>query len=273
MKLQFLIQQLYYEPSLITPEAHASIRQLIESRLGQESILNEDGKREGTYCGEKVELPSMEIVDGIAHIPVAGAIGQKLSGFAKFAGAVDVQDIEEEIEMAESDRKVRAILFDMDTPGGMVSGTPELADRIAAIRKPNYAFSNGLIASAGYWLASACNGIFCTRTSSIGSIGVYLPVYDYSEYYKMEGVKVELIKAGKLKGLGYPGTQLSDAGREHLQERINKIYGMFTGHVRSMRGDISSDTMQGQVFLGSEAFERGLVDGLVRSKADVVSML
>jgi signal peptide peptidase SppA len=278
VKLSWLIQQVYYEPSLITPEAHASIRRMLESRLGDELVSAlgdspEAKQRTATVCGEKIDLPSMQVLDGIAHIPVGGAIGQKLGNWARYAGAVDVQEIWDDIDEAEADKKVRSILFDVDSPGGMVSGTPELAARVAEIKKPKVTFSNGMIASAAYWFAAATDGIYTTLTANSGSIGVLLPFVDQAERYKQAGVKVEIIKAGSLKGMGFPGTSLTDEQRAHLQQRVDQIYSMFAGHVREHRGNIDEDSMQGQTFMAEEAFARGLIDGVVKNKDEVCEML
>lgn len=271
MKLTRLIQEIYFEPSLITPGAHASIRRLIETRIFS---ADPQAKRDGTgMCGEAVTLEQMQIIDGIAHIPIGGAIGLRLDGMAKGTGAVDVMDISAEIDQASADPNVRAILFDIDSPGGMVSGTPELADKIAALDKPAYVFSNGLVASAAYWLASAADGIFATKTANIGSIGVYIPWLDQTEAFKMEGLSVEIIKAGKLKGMGYPGTSLTDDQRAHLQDRVNEIYDMFKTQVTSTRKGVSKDTMQGQTFMAAQALERGLIDAIVADKSEVVRMI
>lgn len=277
MKLQHLIQQIYYEPSLITADAHASIRQLIESRLGvladgQPTIFQARKPGEG-ICGEKVEVEQMEIIDGIAHIPIGGAIGQKLSPFERGDGAVDVLDVIDELDQAEDDESVQAVLLDIDSPGGMFVGTPELAARIESFDKPIFCFSNGLIASAAYWIASATDGIFTTRSASIGSIGVYLLVPDYTGWFAQKGIKIDVLKAGKLKGIGIPGTSLSDTSRDHLQARVNEIYKMFTAHVRLHRGDISDGTMQGQVFLADEALRRDLIDAIVRDKAEAIDIV
>jgi hypothetical protein len=152
-----------------------------------------------------------------------------------------------------------------------VLGTPELADRIAQVSKPIMAFSNGMIASAAYWIASATGGIYTTRTANTGSIGVYMAIADESRAFEAQGVKIEVIKAGKLKAMGFPGTPITDQAREHLQAQVNQIYSMFTNHVRQYRGDdIESSAMQGQLFMGPEAVEAGLIDGVVRNKAEAL---
>lgn len=275
MKLINLIEQVYSQPSLITPEAHASIRHLLETRLDDAVNFNpEAAQRQGEYCGKKVDLPSMQVIDGIAHIPIGGVIGYKLSGFAKYAGAVDTLDVIRDIEEAEADKEVKSVLFDIDSPGGTVAGTHDLGERIQAMKKPTAAFTDGMMASAAYWIGSSARKVYATRGAELGSIGVYLPVYDYSRRYEQAGVKVELIKAGKLKGIGFPGTQLSEEGRAHLQERVTGIYNEFKGHVSKRRGGkVADETMQGQTFNAKEAGDRFLVDSIVRSKADVVTIL
>lgn len=278
MKLQQLIQILYYEPSLITAEAHESIRRLIESRLGDDAgaarLLNPDGRQPGEGpCGEKVEVAQMEIIDGIAHIPIGGAIGKNLSPFNRGQGGVDVADVTDELNQAEDNPEVESIILDFDSPGGMVSGTPELAQRIERVKKPIVSYTAGMMASAAYWLGSATQGVFSTMTASVGSIGVYIPWIDQTKRFEKAGLKVELIKAGTLKGMGFPGTELTEAHREHLQDRVDEIYRMFTEHVTKHRMGVEKGTMQGQTFMGYQAMKLGLVDGIVDGKADVVQML
>lgn len=271
MKYQHILQKVYHEPWLITPGAHASIVALIESR-----ILNAEprSEREGTdYCGDKVEVEQMEVRNGIAHIPIGGVIGRKLTGFEKGMGAVDVLDVEREINQAEDDPRVKGIILDFDSPGGMVSGTPELAERIAQVDKAIFAYTEGMMASAAYWIASACDQIYATRSADIGSIGVYIPWVDSSERYKEAGYTVKVIKSGKYKGMGYPGTPLTDDQETLLQERVNAIASEFYQQVRNARGEVDDETMQGQTFDGRESAARGLIDGIVKSKDDVCRMI
>lgn len=271
MKFQNILQKVYHEPWLITPGAHASIAALVESRILGKGPAAE---REGTdVCGGAVEVDQMEVIDGIAHIPVGGVIGRKLTGYEKGSGAVDSLDIENDLDQAEEDPRVRGILLDIDSPGGVVNGTPELADRIAQVEKPVFAFTGALMCSAAYWLASSCDQIYALRSAEIGSIGVYIPYVDYTEYYKQMGVGVKVIKSGQYKGMGYPGTPLSEEQQKLLQDRVNKIAEEFYLQVRGARGDVAAETMQGQTFDAREAMTRKLVDGLVRSKDEVVQMM
>ena len=116
--------------------------------------------------------------------------------------------------------------------------------------------------------------ILATKPANVGSIGVYMPVFDESRAYGKAGVKVELIKAGSLKGIGFPGTVLSESGRAHLQERIDEIYGMFKTHVQSARRrPIAEADMQGQSFLGSSAKDAGLIDAIKPSIQAVLDEL
>jgi signal peptide peptidase SppA len=278
MKLPALIQQIYYEPSLITPEAHASIRHLFESRLG-ESIIGEfandsHARQPGKgVCGERVEAEQPWVADGVAYIPVGGAIGKNLRPFDRGTGAVDVGDIERELTQFEEDPRVRGIILMMDSPGGMVTGTPELAAVIQKVQKPIYAFSDGMIASGAYWIAASTDGIFTTMSASVGSIGVFLPWVDQTKAFEAKGLKVELIKAGKLKGMGFPGTALSDDQRAHLQERVDQIYGMFQAHVTATRPGVEEASMQGQTFLAHDSVKRGLVDAVVVNVKEVAALI
>lgn len=273
MKYHQIIATLTSEPLLVVPSTANALVELFRQHATL-SANDFQALREGKgSCGEKVELEQMEIRDGIAYIPISGPIGRGLSAFEKGAGAVDVADISLEIEEAEGNDEVIGIIFVMDTPGGMVSGTPELADEIAAIEKPCYAYTEGMIASAGYWLAAATDGIFARKSADIGSIGVYLPWADVTEALKQKGVKVELFTSGKYKGMGFPGTSLSEEQRALLAGRVEEIAQMFYEHVRSTRPDVTEEEMQGQVFKADQASEKGLINGVVRGIEEVEQMI
>jgi len=205
-------------------------------------------------------------------IPVYGIIGKHLSSLETMCGGCDLDDVEEEIAEAMADNNVRAIVLDFNSPGGVVTGVPELAAKIRAWsdQKPIYAFCDSLCASAAYWLASACQAIAVTQTADLGSIGVYIALVDDSEWWKKEGFKLELIKAGEFKAMGISGKPLSDAERSLLQGDVDAIYTMFTTDVRAGRGDIVPEVMQGQTFMGAGAVTVLLADEVV---TDLPTML
>ena len=275
MHLHALIAAVYYEPSLITPAAHASIRQLLEHRFGGGSATDLAARAPGEgICGEEVSVEEAFVDEfGIAHIPIGGALGQAISPFDRGSGAVDTLDIRKELATFDADEKVRAAILDFDSPGGMALGTPETADAIASFSKPIYAFTRGMIASAAYWMAAACDGIYASQSASVGSIGTVISFNDLSEMAKMQGIKVEVIKSGTFKGMGTPGTSLTEAQRNHLQARVDILTAQFKSYVVAHRGPISDEAMQGQMHLAGEALSIGLIDGIMDDKEELVRHL
>jgi signal peptide peptidase SppA len=260
-------------PLLITPESHASIFKLFtdHARLSPAEF---QATREGVdFCGEAVELPQMEIIDGVAHIPIGGPLGRGLGKFEKGAGADDYGDIADEVGQADGDDSVAGILLDIDSPGGMFSGLPELSDQIARVEKPIYAYSAGLMCSAAYWIGASCDMIFCTKTATIGNVGVYCAYLDQSKAYEDAGYKVDLFTSGKYKGAGYPGTSLTKDHRQMLTDEIKEMAEMFYEHVLANRSDVVPADMQGQAFLGVRAEAAGFADKVVAGKDEVVSLL
>lgn len=243
------------EMLLITPAGYQRVKQAFESgeRLMGEDDMDDDEEQE------------MHIDNGIACIPIHGPIGRSLSEWDKLCGACDCDDIQEMLLDADRNYAVKGILLDFDSPGGMVNGTPETADVIAGTEKPIYAYSGGMIASAAFWMASACDSIWTTKSADVGSIGVYTPFVDLSEMAKQMGIKVQVFASGKYKGMGIPGTSLTDDQANLLQERVQEIAGMFYQHVTDNRPDVKQEDMQGQIFKADQAVKRGFIDGVCPS--------
>ena len=222
-----------------------------------------------------VEKPGEVKSNGVAVIPVYGILGKHLSSMETMCGGCDVDAIASELSDALSDTNISAILFDFDSPGGVVTGVPELAAKIRAANemKPCYAFTATQCCSGAYWLASACTAFFCTSTADIGSIGVYVAMVDESEWWKKEGYKLELIKAGTFKAMGIAGAPLKDEERALIQNGVDDIYSMFTSDVQKGRGSVDSGVMQGQTFMGEKAIAAHLADELVGDIEEVISQI
>jgi protease-4 len=211
----------------------------------------------------------------IAVIAVHGIIGKHLSSLETMCGGCDLDEVEAEIKEAMADGNTRAIVLDFNSPGGVVTGVPELAEKIRAwsADKPIFAFTDSLCASAAYWLASACSDVVATKTADLGSIGVYIAMVDDSEWWNKEGLKLELIKAGEFKAMGISGKSLSDAERALLQSDVDTIYAMFTADVRTGRPGIADEVMQGQTFLGQSAVDARLASGLVPDLPAMIALV
>lgn len=264
-----LLNAVFSQPWLVTPSAHNAVANLVKAH-----VFNPQAKqRDGTdICGGAVQLESMTVEDGVAFIPVGGVIGRKLTGFEKGAGAVDVYDVETDLDEAEDDPRVSAIFLVFDSPGGMVNGTPELAERIEQSEKPVYAWVSGMACSAAYWLACACDGIFATKTAEVGSVGVYIPWIDESKAFDNAGLVSDPITSGPLKALGFPGTSLTPEQRQHLQDSVDSLAAQFKGYVNQRRGgEVPDEMMQGQSIMAEDALAVGMVDAVYRSLKECVS--
>ena len=271
MKLAKILSVLKTEPLFCSDVYRNTLLELFESHAnlsGPEFRATRTGK---ARSGDLLDIEQMEIIDGVAHIPIGGPIGMDLGEFEKGAGAVDVDDIAAEIDEAEEDDEVNVILLNFDSPGGMVTGTPELGQRILDVQKPIYAFTRGQMCSAAYWLACSTDGIFATPSADIGCIGVCATVMDLTKLADNLGIKVKVFGSGDFKGMGTPGTALSAKQETWMQDRVMALAGMFYAHVRGQRGQIDDADMQGQVFKGEAAQEKGFIDGVVKDKREAVS--
>jgi len=211
-----------------------------------------------------------QVIDGIAIIPVKGVLSKSPSLFERVIyGATSMSEIKNKINHAENNAKISGILLDVDSPGGTVDGTQELADYIYTVRdsKPVFAYCDGLMASAGYWIGSAASEIYISsKTVQIGSIGVITVHYDFSKMDEQFGVTVTEIFAGKYKAAGSDVKPLSPEDKEYIQSRIDYLYSVFVEAVAQNRNEsvetVLSQMADAKIFIGQEAIDAGLVDGV-----------
>lgn len=209
--------------------------------------------------------PQVELRNGIAIVPVEGALARKPDVFElAYGGIEDSQRVLDMVEGAASNAEVSGILLNIDSPGGFLTGGPEIADAVkyAGKLKPVVAWTGGMMASLAYWIGSQAGTVIASRSAIVGSIGVYTALYDYSKYLEALGVKVEVIKnkEAAFKAIGMVGTSLNDEQRSHLQERIQASFSEFRRTVKSARPGVADESMRGQVFTGMEAKNAALVD-------------
>ncbi|HUS81706.1 MAG TPA: signal peptide peptidase SppA [Dehalococcoidia bacterium] len=164
------------------------------------------------------------------------------------------------------DSTVSALVIDIDSPGGSVFGTPELADEILKARgtKPIIAVANSLAASAAYWIASATDEIVATPSSMVGSIGVYTVHMDFSKMDERVGVKFTYVSAGKYKVEGNEDEPLGEEARAAIQEQIDEYYSSFVSAVAKGRGvpvsTVRSGYGEGRILTAKQALKLGMID-------------
>jgi signal peptide peptidase SppA len=197
----------------------------------------------------------------IAVIPVYGLIDQHPQSMGMSTEQVGARF---DAALARSD--VDGILLDVDSPGGTVSGVPELAAKIFAGRgtKPILALANSLAASAGYWIAAAADEVWVTPSGQVGSIGVYMIHEDWSAALEQQGVKMTPISYGKFKLEGAEFEPLSEEALAFRQARVDEIGAWFTKDVARFRNDtpaaVRAGYGQGRVLGARQAIEAKLAD-------------
>jgi signal peptide peptidase SppA len=202
--------------------------------------------------------------DGVAVIPVYGPLFRHASMLTALSGATSYADVRKDLQRAIDDPSVKAILLDVNSPGGEVDGCGELADAIYAARsvKPVEAYVGGMGASAAYWLGSAASRITCSESALLGSIGVRSAVVDTSESEKQQGVRtVEIISS---QSPGKRDRPVDDAVVARAQQVVDDLAAVFIGAVARHRGvttqAVEERFGQGGVMVGARAIAAGLAD-------------
>ena len=261
--MRFLLNGLNGREALLIDPAKANDHRILAEKFGFTDMLAQlFGEVPKAYIAE----------DGTGVIPIAGVIGKGLSPIEKMTGAVDVNAIADAIDEFSANPQVTRIAFQVSSPGGTVTGVEELANKVRNISKPTMAYTDSEMASAAYWIASAADKVVASPSSTVGSIGVYMTIADMTEMAKAQGIKMVVIKSGKFKGAGIPGTSLSEEKVANLQQGVDEIHADFKASVLQTRKLVKAEDMEGQVFSGKQAAQRNLVTGLADSFSEAVAM-
>lgn len=214
----------------------------------------------------------------VAVMPVMGTISHRMNMLAQASGGESIESLTNTFRSLVNNDRIDAIVLDVDSPGGSVSGVEELATEIYEARgtKPITAVANSLMASAAYWIASSADEIVASPSGKLGSIGVLAAHEDRSKMYEKMGVDVSLVSAGKYKAENNPFEPLSDEGRAEIQKRVDESYDMFVSAVARNRG-VLVDTVrngfgEGRVVGAKEAVALGMADSIA-TLDDVVNRI
>ena len=259
-----IMRSVQEEPWAILPSKLAVIANLLTDKaVGIDYTPEEIASR---LQGAAASRPAGRVQGMVAVVPLFGTIFPRANLMTDLSGGTSAQKFLEQFRIAMASPDVGAVVIEMDSPGGQVSGVQEVASEILASRgrKPIIAVANSLMASAAYWIASAADQIVATPSAEVGSIGVFAVHQDLSEAMAREGIKTTLISAGRYKVEQNPFEPLSDEAREAAQAHVNETYASFIEAVARGRGVRASDVRdgfgEGRVLSAKRALQAGMVD-------------
>lgn len=204
----------------------------------------------------------------VAVLPFRGVLANRMSMMGDISGGTSYEGFARTFDRAVADPDVKAIILDVDSPGGVVSGVDELSQRIFSARgsKPIIAHVNATGASAAYWSITGADEIILSPSAEVGSIGVMMVHDDVSAALEKAGVKRTLISAGKYKGEGAPFQPLGEEAREFRMQRAEFYYDKFVNRVAANRG-VSASTVksgfgQGRMVTAEDAVAQKMADGI-----------
>jgi signal peptide peptidase SppA len=255
---------LYGTPWAILPETHAELGLLYRNYLTGNLPVPQNLDGQGRVSSG-VSYQAMKS-EGIAIIYLEGIISKRTPDMLCGPQIVDLSKLDALLDDVSADTLIDTLILDLNSPGGVVIGLQETSERLRELSNQGIrliAYTDYQMASAAYYLAAACDEIYCAPSSVIGSIGTYCAGIDDSRAWEMEGLELILAKSGDLKAMGHPGKAWTPEEKAHLQERSDKCGAEFRDWVTSRRPGVEEAAMQGQWFFAKDAPAR-LHDGFYR---------
>lgn len=224
--------------------------------------------------------PSYLERDGVAIMTVRGMIMKNIPWIFEYFGieATSTEQLRFDLADALQNPAVKGVLFQVESPGGMVYGTQQLGDDIFAARnvKPMAASIEDLCASGAYWISSQTGAVFANETAEVGSIGVVGYFDDFSRMYENIGVTQRVIASARLKAAGDEyGSRVSPDQVEWYKAIVQGLAEKFIAAVSRGRGMPDAKvraSATGEVWLAEEAQKRGLIDDIATTEEVFASM-
>jgi protease-4 len=208
----------------------------------------------------------------VAHIQITGPIIAQGSGGFMGGSMAESTEIIRLIERASENPDVVAILFEINSPGGTAVASSEIAQAIEDTNKTTVAWIREVGASGGYWVASASDHIVANPMSITGSIGVIASYIEFGGTLERYNASYRRLVSGEYKDMGTPFKEMTPSEVDIMQKNLDLIREMFVEEVVQNRGlsrDAVSEAADGRFYLGTQAFELGLIDQLGGKKEAV----
>ena len=184
----------------------------------------------------------------------------------KLTGPIMSADsILKEIEKAQKDKNIKGVLLNVDSPGGAVPPSIEIAYAIKELKKhkPVIAYASGIMASGSYYASIYANKIIANPGSIVGSIGVIMESANVEELMNTIGIKTQIVKQGTYKEAGTPTREWTAEERAELETLTKDTYELFVADVAEARGlevNKNKDYADAHIFSSKRAKNAGLID-------------
>lgn len=214
-----------------------------------------------------VALFEDETVCTVARIPLHGELTATTGGVGGMEGyLVASEDIVADIQEADADDSIQAILVDVDSPGGTPVAGDEVARALQNVSKPTVAVIHDMGTSAAYWASAGTDYIIASPVSDVGSIGVTMSYTELAGSNKEDGSRWIGISSGTFKDAGNPDRPLSEEEEIYFQGQVDAVHEYMVHRIAELRPALTKERYgelaDGKAYIGSEALSIGLIDAV-----------
>jgi protease-4 len=212
-----------------------------------------------------VERGTRLVQDRIALITLRGLISSSIPGNVSDSM---VEDLRFALQQARDDSRVKAIVLEIDSPGGEVTAADQIYNAVtkARARKPVVIYMDSLAASGGYYIACGGKYLMANETTITGSIGVIIQTLNYEQLFNKVGLASVVFKSGKFKDILNGARPMTPEERELIQRFVMETYDKFLGIVSKERNlpadQLRNNIADGRILSGKEALNAKLIDGV-----------
>lgn len=218
-----------------------------------------------SISGEEDETSRLlQMIDKVGLINISGMLVNDDNYWNRYYGRVSYNEIREAI-IDGIEAGANTFVFNIDSPGGRVSGLSDIAEFMSKLPQKTFSFTSSRMASAAYFLGSQTNKVYADSFSEVGSVGVIVKMYDRSKMLADMGVKPIRFRSGKLKAAGDGDFKLTKEESNYIEGQVKNYAGKFYQIVSDARGIPlqlleKTGVTSGRTFIGQEAMDVNLVD-------------
>jgi len=276
-RLDHVLGLIYDTPHVITLPKLEQVCELLDRRLQSMATVEELAAYPAVPPGAEEESPYQITSGGVAIVRLQGVIAQRIGLAARISGGTSSEQFTSAFNQAVADSAVKAIVIDVNSPGGAYGGTPEAAAAVYAGRKSGkriVAVANTQMDSGAYWIGSAADEVVASESATLGSIGVYLVHEDTSAADQKAGKKRTVVKAGKWKAIHE--TPIDPETQAKLQDHVDGIHQLFVEAVALYRGvsteKVLADFGEGESLLARQAVGASVADRIATLDQVIVEL-